>query len=221
MPFKGFHTSSLKSSFIGLVFLTYAKFLLHSFLKILSLKRMNIIRLELMCVHTLSYVWLFVTPWTLACQALLSMEFYRQEHWSGLPFPPPAKIERIKMEIRGGGFICLETEIHTYFNLIPGRRQPVPTSLTHFNKHLEIVGMILMSSLKALPLLNHLLPKIGSSVLKKTITSKHHILSLLKLQHCYTWVIITDLTPPKVMGLLWHHSSLASFISENSSLLTF
>ena len=28
-------------------------------------------------------------PWTVACQAPLSMEFSRQEHWSRLPFPPP------------------------------------------------------------------------------------------------------------------------------------
>ena len=31
----------------------------------------------------------FVTPWTVAHQAPLSMEFSRQEYWSGLPFPPP------------------------------------------------------------------------------------------------------------------------------------
>ena len=31
----------------------------------------------------------FVTPWTVVCQAPLSMEFSRQEYWSGLPFPPP------------------------------------------------------------------------------------------------------------------------------------
>ena len=30
-----------------------------------------------------------VTPWTLALQAPLSMEFSRQEYWSGLPFPTP------------------------------------------------------------------------------------------------------------------------------------
>ena len=29
------------------------------------------------------------TPWKVACQAPLSMEFCRQEYWSGLPFPPP------------------------------------------------------------------------------------------------------------------------------------
>ena len=28
-----------------------------------------------------------MTPWTAACQALLSMEFSRKEYWSGLPFP--------------------------------------------------------------------------------------------------------------------------------------
>ena len=27
------------------------------------------------------------TPWTIACQALLSMGFFRQEYWTGLPFP--------------------------------------------------------------------------------------------------------------------------------------
>ena len=37
----------------------------------------------------LSRVQLFATPWTVACQALLSMEFSRQEYWSGLPCPPP------------------------------------------------------------------------------------------------------------------------------------
>ena len=30
-----------------------------------------------------------VTPWTIACQAPLSMGFSRQEYWSGLPFPSP------------------------------------------------------------------------------------------------------------------------------------
>ena len=30
-----------------------------------------------------------ILPWTVACQALLSVEFSRQGHWSGLPFPSP------------------------------------------------------------------------------------------------------------------------------------
>ena len=36
-----------------------------------------------------SRVRLFETLWTVARQAPLSMEFSSQEHWSGLPFPPP------------------------------------------------------------------------------------------------------------------------------------
>ena len=34
----------------------------------------------------------FATPWTVAHQAPLSMGFPRQEHWSGLLFPPPGNI---------------------------------------------------------------------------------------------------------------------------------
>ena len=35
-----------------------------------------------------SCVGLFVILWTTACQALLSMGFFKQEYWSGLPCPP-------------------------------------------------------------------------------------------------------------------------------------
>ena len=42
-----------------------------------------------MKVKLLSPVQLFVTPWTVAYQAPLSMEFSRQGYWSGLPFPSP------------------------------------------------------------------------------------------------------------------------------------
>ena len=43
-------------------------------------------------VKSLSRVQLFVTPWTVAYQPPLSMEFSRQEYWSGLPFPPPGDL---------------------------------------------------------------------------------------------------------------------------------
>ena len=33
-----------------------------------------------------------VTPWTVACRALLSMRFHRQEYWTGLPFPSPGNL---------------------------------------------------------------------------------------------------------------------------------
>ena len=45
------------------------------------------------CVCKLvSHVWPFVTPWTEALQAPLSMGFPRQEYWSGLPLPSPGDL---------------------------------------------------------------------------------------------------------------------------------
>ena len=40
-------------------------------------------------VKSLSRVWLFATPWTVAYQAPPYMGFSRQEYWSALPFPSP------------------------------------------------------------------------------------------------------------------------------------
>ena len=45
-----------------------------------------------LCTQLLSCVRLFVALWTVARQALPSMEFIRQEYWSGLPFPPPGDL---------------------------------------------------------------------------------------------------------------------------------
>ena len=58
-----------------------------------------------------SRVQLFVTLWTVAHQAPLSMQFSRHEHWSGLPCPPPGDLPNPGMEptslmspALGGGF---------------------------------------------------------------------------------------------------------------------
>ena len=40
----------------------------------------------------LNYLQLFAAPWTAARQAPLSMEFFRQEYWSGLPFSAPGDL---------------------------------------------------------------------------------------------------------------------------------
>ena len=44
------------------------------------------------CAQSLSRVWLFATPWTVACQVPLSVEFSRQEYWRGLPLPSPGNL---------------------------------------------------------------------------------------------------------------------------------
>ena len=46
-----------------------------------------------------SHVQLFVTPLTVAHQALLSMEFSRQEYWSGLPLPAPEDLPDLGTEL--------------------------------------------------------------------------------------------------------------------------
>ena len=43
-------------------------------------------------VSHFSHVWLFATPWTTDCQALLSMGFSRQEYWSEFPCLPPGDL---------------------------------------------------------------------------------------------------------------------------------
>ena len=43
-------------------------------------------------MKSLSHVRLFVAPWTVAYQAPPSMDFSRQEYWSGLPFPSPGDL---------------------------------------------------------------------------------------------------------------------------------
>ena len=71
----------------------------------------------------------FATLWTVACQAPLSMEFSRQEYWSGFPFPTPGDL------------------------LYPGIKPRSPAlqggslPLSHQGGH-EILWMVLNSSLK-------------------------------------------------------------------------
>ena len=43
-------------------------------------------------LHLCPHNWTFGTPWTVACQAPVSMGCSRQEHWSGLPCPPPGDL---------------------------------------------------------------------------------------------------------------------------------
>ena len=55
---------------------------LYKFILLISVKKLQLL-------SRVSCVWLCVTPETAAHQAPPSLGFSRQEHWSGLPFPPP------------------------------------------------------------------------------------------------------------------------------------
>ena len=73
---------------------------------------------------------LFVTPWSVACQAPLSMGFSRQEYWRGLPFPSPQDLPGLGIKpvspALAGGFFTVEPpgeSLDTYY--IPGIFQTV------------------------------------------------------------------------------------------------
>ena len=53
------------------------------------------------------------TPWTAACQAPLSIGFYRQECWRGSPFPSPGDLPGPGIELRSPVLQadCLPTEL--------------------------------------------------------------------------------------------------------------
>ena len=76
------------------------------------MNRREITEIDFEEVKSLSRVQLFETPWTVAYQAPQSMEFSRQEYWSGLPFPPPGDLPNSEIEpespLLAGGFFTTE-----------------------------------------------------------------------------------------------------------------
>ena len=77
-----------------------------------------------MPAKSLSCVRLFVTPWTIAPQAPLSMGFSRQEYWSGLPLPSPRDLPDPGIEARSlvspalaGGFFTTRATWQAQYNM--------------------------------------------------------------------------------------------------------
>ena len=79
---------------------------------------------ECVCVVTLSCVQLFATPWTVAHQAPLSIEFFRQEYWSGflfttsgdLPDPGIKPTSLASLALAGGFFTVLPGKPSNHLN---------------------------------------------------------------------------------------------------------
>ena len=68
---------------------------------------------------TLNRVQLFAIPWTVACQAPLSMEFSRQEYWSRLPFPPSGDFPDPGIEPKSLASPALSSWFFTTAPLVP------------------------------------------------------------------------------------------------------
>ena len=57
-------------------------------------------KLKVLVAQSLSRVRLFATSWTVVSQAPPSMDFSRQEYWSGLPFPSPGNLSDSGIQLR-------------------------------------------------------------------------------------------------------------------------
>ena len=64
-----------------------------------------------------SHIQLFVTLWTVAHQAPLSMRFSRQEYWSGLPCPPPGDLPDPEIKLLSPASPALQVDFHPLSHL--------------------------------------------------------------------------------------------------------
>ena len=84
--------------------------------------------MTLLCVCAKSLqLCLFVTPWTVARQAPLSMGLSRQEYWSGLPCRPPGALPHPGMEARSLESPALQADS------LPAELLGSPMSITYNN----------------------------------------------------------------------------------------
>ena len=90
-----------------------------------------------------SHVQLFATPWTVALQPSLSMEFSGQEYWSGLPCPPPGdlpdpgiKNTSLMSPPLPGGFLTTSTPGNSVLP-VPGTSIPSIPSLGYSSQMTE------------------------------------------------------------------------------------
>ena len=88
------------------------------------------------CTQSLSFVWLFVIPWTVACQAPLSMGFSRQEYWSGLPFPTPEDLPDSRIKPMSPASPALAGRFFTTADSLPGK--PLKKKYIIINVHVPM-----------------------------------------------------------------------------------
>ena len=70
----------------------------HSWFTLLYSRNKHNLEKQVCELSCFSSVWIFAVLWTVTPQALLSMGFSRQKHWSRLPFPPPGNLPNAGIE---------------------------------------------------------------------------------------------------------------------------
>ena len=86
----------------------------------------------------------FVTPWTLAGQAPLAVEFSRQEYCRGLPFPPPGDLPILGIEPTSFASLALAGTIFTV--VPPGKRKLSLAKLVFFTLSSLICSLVTLFS---------------------------------------------------------------------------
>ena len=93
--------------------------------------------LPTLCAQSLSHVWLFAAPWTVALQAPLSRGFSKGEYWSGLPFPPPGDLPDSGIEPAS---LVSPTRVGRYFTISATREAPQTMWFTYWCYYLFFVS---------------------------------------------------------------------------------
>ena len=72
----------------------------------------------------------FVTPWTVALEAPLSMRFPRQEYWRGLPFPTLGDLPDPGIELASLAFPAL---VGGFFTAVPPGKPLIELAKSNFS----------------------------------------------------------------------------------------
>ena len=93
----------------------------------------------------------FVTPWTVAHQAPLSMEFSRQQYWSGLPFPSPGDLPDLGIEPRSPTLQAVPYHL-SHLKSQSLRGEPIFQKLQTASECHSVQNLILFTPLSSVPL---------------------------------------------------------------------
>ena len=95
------------------------------------------------CVCVLSCVQLFANPWDVAHQVPLSMEFFRQEYWSGLPFPSPRNLPNPGIKLLSPASPALAGRFFT--TKTPGKRcsEQVPKKYKQIDSSQQFLAIVI------------------------------------------------------------------------------
>ena len=108
-----------------------------------------------MGAQSLSHVWLFAIPWTIAHQTALSMGLSQQEYWSGLPLPPPGDLSNPGIEKSLLQFLHWQVGFFTIEP--PGKKTHILASHKYESCYMNILELVFMW----FSLIKHLLSTCG------------------------------------------------------------